>query len=121
MEREWVELAVLQILFWAGVAFFLAARKNRPLHRPSSRFVCSLTSQPTVTTSLFAEPESGIDSLGFYEGVPIYRYVMIEGTPYQFDRLLLANDLVIMERGERCVAPGLVYRECRMPFDAQLT
>lgn len=114
MVGEWLEMAILQIFFWAAVTFGMMALKNKRLQDVAPFFH---SSYPEVSAddqdSLFARAENGSDVLGMLGDVPIYRRVDIEGTPYLFDRLLLDGDLVIMERGERCVAPGLVYCELK--------
>jgi hypothetical protein len=113
MDRELVELAILQILFWAAVAFGMVALKNKRLRDLTPLFHSPFPKAGDDTgDSLFVRAENGKDAIGVYRGTPIYRYVDIEGKPYMFDRLLISGDLVIMEQGERCVAPGLVYREC---------
>ena len=112
MDHELVELAILQIFFWAAVAFGMVALKNKRLRDLTPLFHSSFPEAGDETEgSLFVRAENGKDAIGVYGGTPIYRYVDIEGKPYVFDRLLISGDLVIMERGERCVAPGLVYRE----------
>jgi len=117
MVGEWLEMAILQIFFWAAVTFGMVALKNKRLQDVAPFFH---SSYPEVnaddSTSLFARAENGSEAIGMYGGAPIYRYVEIEGKPYVFDRLLLDGDLVIMERGERCVAPGLVYCEFRAGY-----
>lgn len=111
MDRELVQLALLQIFFWAAVAFGMMALKNKRLRDFTPLFHSSFPEAGDDTgDSLFVRAENGKDVIGVYGGTPIYRYVDIEGKPYTFDRLLISGDLVIMERGERCVAPGLVYR-----------
>lgn len=114
MGRELLEMAILQIFFWGAVTFGMVALKNKRLQDVAPFFH---SSYPEVSsddsTSLFAHAENGTEAIGMYGGTPIYRYVDIEGKPYAFDRLLMSGDLVIMERGERCIAPGLVYRECK--------
>lgn len=112
MDGELVEFAILQIFFWAAVAFGTAALKNKRLRDFTPLFHSSFPRvEENTEASLFVYAENGKDAMGVYGGTPIYRYVDIEGKPYVFDRLLVEGDLVIMERGERCVAPGLVYRE----------
>lgn len=115
MDRELLEMAILQIFFWAAVTFGMVALKNKRLQDVAPFFHSSC---PEVSsddnTSLFAHAENGAEAIGVYGGTPIYRYVDIEGRRYTFDRLLMSGDLVIMERGERCVAPGLVYCECKV-------
>ncbi len=114
MDRELIELAILQIFFWAAIVFGMTALKNKKLQDLTPLFHSNF---PEITdsdsTSFFSQPENEREIFGQYEGTPLYRYVDIEGTPYIFDRILLSNDLVIMERGERCIAPGLVYLEYR--------
>jgi hypothetical protein len=114
MDRELVEFALLQIFFWAAVAFGMVAVKNKRLRDLTPLLHTSFPEAgDDQAPFLFVQAENGKDAIGIYGGTPIYRYVDIEGKPYLFDRLLISGDLVIMERGERCVAPGLVYRECR--------
>lgn len=114
MDGELLELAFLQIFFWAALVFGMLALKNKRLQDIAPFFHSSYPDTPTGDTpSFFVQPENGRDAFGIYGGTPIYRFVDIEGRPYIFDRLLVSGDLVIMERGERCVAPGLVYREYR--------
>lgn len=114
MDGDLVELAILQIFFWAAVAFGMVALKNKRLRDFTPLFHTSFPEASRDTEgSLFVLAENGKEAIGVYGGTPIYRYVDIEGQPYIFDRLLVSGDLVIMEHGERCVAPGLVYRQCR--------
>lgn len=116
MDRELMELAILQVFFWAAIAFGLVALKHKKLHDISPLFHTSFPKpSDDEVESLFVQAENGRDTIGIYGGMPIYLFVEIEGKPYRFDRLLVSGDLVIMERGERCVAPGLVYREYQPP------
>ena len=114
MEHELVRLAIVQIFFWAAVAFGMVALKNKKLQDIAPFFSSSLPEiDESDRTSFFSDISNAKEAFGVYGGAPLYRYVDIEGKPYVFDRILLSGDLVIMERGERCVAPGLVYREYR--------
>lgn len=112
MDSKLIELAILQIFFWAAIAFGMVALKNKKLQDLAPFFHSPFPDTLNEDgTSFFYQAENGREVFGEYGGAPLYRYIDIEGRPYIFDRLLISGDLVIMERGERCVAPGLVYRE----------
>lgn len=110
-----MDLFIIEIVCWGGLLFFFWALKDG-LSRveadiesigilPAKKFPCR--SGPVQ----LCKPEHAQDRIGSYRDEPIYRYVMIDGRTYQFDRVLPPGTTGLSEN-ERCVAPGLVYLEC---------
>lgn len=63
-------------------------------------------------TTCFARPENVMDPIGNYQGMTIYRYVLIEGKRYQFDYVWPAAEPPPVQERQRCIAPGLIYLQC---------
>jgi hypothetical protein len=57
----------------------------------------------------FDAPEGCAGPIGRYMGATIFETISIGGREYRFDRVLAPGARWLAERGERCIAPGLVY------------
>jgi len=57
----------------------------------------------------FDTPERRDAPIGRYMDCTIFDTVSIGGLEYRFDRVLAPGALWRSDRGERCIAPGLVY------------
>lgn len=115
-----MEVMLLELLLWGCLLLFfwamkdglgkvesdiesiglLSASRRAPGQRRDLRFSC---------------PQNLAEPIGSYLGERIYRYAVIEGRTYQFDRVCPPGCDNALNDGERCVAPGLVYLECRGP------
>lgn len=111
-----MDLFIIEIVCWGGLLFFFWALKDG-LSRVESD-IESIGIMPTKKFALrngpvqFCKAEQSNEPIGSYRDEPIYRYVMIDGRTYQFDRVFPPGAAGGLSDGERCVAPGLVYLEC---------
>jgi hypothetical protein len=58
---------------------------------------------------VFDTPERRERPIGRYMDSTIFETVSIGGAEYRYDRVLAPGARWLSERGERCIAPGLVY------------
>jgi len=97
----------LLVLFW--VTYFGIGKIKNPdpegLTAESDLFLGPI-SPPTVR---FDDPEHVSEPMGTYKGTQIYRYAVILGVKCQFDHIFLFDAPMTIKKGERCLAPGLVY------------
>ncbi|MDB5839927.1 MAG: hypothetical protein JWQ23_1879 [Herminiimonas sp.] len=112
-----MEFVILEIILWAGLIFFFWTLRDG-LSRVENELEESarLRSQQfamTGTSACYAHPDRLIDLIGTYKDAPIYRLAIIQGKNYQFDYVLPGEKPVVLKDGQRCLAPGLVYAECR--------
>lgn len=109
-----MDLFIIELVCWGGLLFFFWALKD------------GLGSVETDIESLgvlqgsgkaisggqpirYYKPELTREQIGSYRDQPIYRYVVIDGRTYQFDRVFPPESTGFLADEERCVAPGLVY------------
>jgi len=112
-----MDLVVIEIVLWAGLLFFFWALKEGLSHVESD--IESLSLIPNAKQvgldsrhQGFHRPERVEEPIGSYRDAQIYRYAVIQGRVYQFDRILPPETGMVVDADERCVAPGLVYQEC---------
>lgn len=112
-----MDLVLIELVCWGGLLFFFWALKDG-LGRVESDIESYGLFQNVHALSLaqqrsrYYRPDSVMEPIGTYRGEPIYRYVVIGGRTYQFDRVSPPEIPGQLESEERCVAPGLVYLEC---------
>jgi hypothetical protein len=58
---------------------------------------------------VFDTPERRGPPIGRYMDSTIFETVCIDGLEYRYDRVLAPGARWLRQRGERCIAPGLVY------------
>ncbi len=112
-----MDLMLIELVLWAGLLFFFWALKEGLGHvesdleslglLPSKKPVPPADQHPT-----FSRPEHVEEPIGSYRDAKIYRYAIIQGRVYQFDRILPPETPADMDLEERCIAPGLIYQEC---------
>ena len=112
-----MDLVLIELVLWAGLLFFFWALKEGLSHVESDIESLGLMSNARQITSTggrlsFYRPERVEELIGTYRDAQIYRYAIIQGRTYQFDRILPPECAMTVDVEERCVAPGLVYQEC---------
>jgi hypothetical protein len=116
-----MDFVFLELLCWGGLVFFFWALKDG-LGRvesdieamgvfPGMRQAAQSSARPR-----FVQPDRVREPIGSYQGATIHRYALIEGRPYQFDRVCPPESVTPLDADERFVMPGLVYQECRDDF-----
>ena len=97
--------AFVLVLAWVmgGIASLEEAKSAEPARAPAPL----LPDRPAPQT--FDVPDRCAQAIGRYMGSPIFANVEIGGAVYGFDRVLPPHARWLPERGERCIAPGLVY------------
>lgn len=112
-----MDLLLIELVLWGGLVFFFWALKDGLGHVESDLEALGLLDKnqaPTCpgTGMPYAAPERLLEPIGSYLDAPIHRHAIINGRKYQFERVCPAGSTMTMDADERCVAPGLVYREC---------
>lgn len=115
-----MDLVLIELVLWIGLLFFFWALKeglgNVESDIESLGLVTNARRGGRVNRNQqFYHPEQVTEPIGTYRDAQIYRYAVIEGRTYQFDRVCPADSGMTLEPAERYVAPGLVYRECAIP------
>lgn len=96
----------LLVLFW--VTYFANAKiKSSDLEGGAESD--SFFGQASPSTFRFVDPDHVSEPMGNYKGVQIYRYAVIGGVKFQFEHIFPSEGVVKIEKGARCLAPGLVY------------
>ena len=112
-----MDLVLLELICWAGLLFFFWALKEGLGQVESDIESLGLVSNGRHSVAAdghnrFDRPERVEEPIGSYRDTQIYRYAVIHGRTYQFDRVCPPDSGMKLEADERCVAPGLVYQEC---------
>ena len=111
-----MDLVLLELVCWAGLLFFFWALKEGLSHVESDIESMGLVPNGRVMAQSgpvrFERPERVEELIGSYRDTQIFRYAVIHGLTYQFDRVCPPETAMRLEADERCVAPGLVYQEC---------
>lgn len=114
-----MDLILIELILWGGLIFFFWVLKDGLGHVESDIESLGLfnnnarRAMASATGIRYVHPQQVMEPIGSYQGMPIHRYAIISGHRYQFDRICPANYAMTIEPDERCVVPGLVYRECR--------
>lgn len=114
-----MDFMLIELVLWIGLLFFFWALKEGLGRVESDIESLGLVtngrrSLRRVRKQQFYRPERMAEPIGTYRDAQIYRYAVIEGRTYQFDRICPVESDMILEPEERYVAPGLVYQECDM-------
>lgn len=113
-----MDLVLIELILWGGLVFFFWALKDSLGHVESDIESLGLfnnnarQAMASASGIRYAQPQQVMEPIGSYQGMQIHRYAIIGGHKYLFDRVCPANCVVTIEPDERCVVPGLVYREC---------
>ena len=112
-----MDLVLLELVCWAGLLFFFWALKEGLGHVESDIESMGLVPNgrhllPANGPIPFDRPERVEELIGSYRDTQIFRFAVIHGRTYQFDRVSPPDLGMRLEADERCVAPGLVYQEC---------
>jgi hypothetical protein len=112
-----MDLMLIELVLWGGLLFFLWALKDglgRVETDIESLGMMSNMGKPLQNTGpiRYYRPDDVDEQIGSYLGSTIYRYVVIDGRRYEFDRISAADSGASIASDERCVVPGLVYQEC---------
>ncbi|OWW22178.1 hypothetical protein [Noviherbaspirillum denitrificans] len=112
-----MDLVLLELVCWAGLLFFFWALKEGLGQVESD--IESMGLVPNGRGMMapngplrFDLPERVDELIGSYRDSQIFRYAVIQGRTYQFDRVCPPGSGMSVEPDERYVAPGLVYQEC---------
>ncbi|MEC4719438.1 hypothetical protein RY831_09770 [Noviherbaspirillum sp. CPCC 100848] len=112
-----MDLVLIEIVLWVGLLFFFWALKDGLGQVESDIEALSLARQGrgmhnSMQPVSFHDAERVAELIGSYRDTQIYRYVVIQGRTYQFDRVCPMDSGAAIDADERCLAPGLVYQEC---------
>lgn len=110
-----MDVLLLELVCWAGLIFFFWALKEGLGQVESDIESLSLVPNARHEASgriRYDRPEQVEEPIGTYRDAQIYRYAVIHGRTYQFDRICPPDSGMKLEPDERCVAPGMVYQEC---------
>lgn len=113
-----MDLVLIELLLWGGLIFFFWALKDglgRVEADIESLGMIKAANAPSVTAALpagFARAERMEEPIGSYMGKEIYRFAIIGGKRYRFDRVQPPSLHIAIDADERFIEPGLVYQEC---------
>lgn len=114
-----MDLVLIELVLWAGLIFLFWALKDGLGHVESD--IESLGLLQNGRDSIqhggprqFDRPERLEEPIGTYRDAHIYRYAIILGQLYQFDRICQPENAMTLEAEERWVEPGIVYRACNL-------
>lgn len=112
-----MDLIIIELVCWGGLLFFFWALKDG-LGKVETDiesvgfFKSARKAAHAARHTHFSCPEVVREPIGSYRGETIYRFAVIDGRTYQFDRVLSPGTGEQIIEEERCIAPGLVYLEC---------
>jgi hypothetical protein len=110
-----VDIFLLQVVLWFGMLFLLWVMKDS-LGKVESSIDSNGHLPPPpfepVPVIQFSRPDKVREPIGTYQDAQIFRFARIEGKNYEFEHIWVDGQSPVLEKGQRCVAPGLVYNEC---------
>lgn len=111
-----MDLIIIELVCWGGLLFFFWALKDGlgkvETDIESVGFFKSARKAAHVSRhTQVSRPEAVREPIGSYRGETIYRFAIIDGRTYQFDRVLPPGTVEQITEEERYIAPGLVYLE----------
>lgn len=116
-----MDLVLLELILWVGLLFFFWALKEGLGRVEADIDALGVANARRAFAAAgstgYYHPEQVAQQIGSYRDMPIFRYVMIQGRSYQFDRVCPPECRDGVDQDERCVEPGLVYQECRVPSE----
>jgi hypothetical protein len=110
-----MDLVLIELILWVGLLFFFWALKEGLSNVESDIESLGLANNKRLAKqqdAQFCRPERLVELIGRYRDKPIYRYAVINGCTYQFDRVCPQSKGLVLDADERYVDPGLVYQEC---------
>lgn len=117
-----MDVLLIELVLWGGLLFFFWALKDGLGHVESDMESLGLLNtarkHADATKRLgYVQPDKLAEPIGCYAGTPIYRYAYIDGWCFQFDHVRPLDAKGLLNEGELCVEPGLVYVRCnnRLP------
>ncbi|HJV73997.1 MAG TPA: hypothetical protein VJ654_07240 [Noviherbaspirillum sp.] len=112
-----MDLILIEILLWIGLLFFFWALKEG-LGNVESDIESFGLLQNARNSMLRGEklrtyrPERVVEPIGSYRETQIYRYAVIQGRVYQFDRICPPGSDMSLDEEECYLEPGLIYQAC---------
>lgn len=112
-----MDLVLIELVLWVGLLFFFWALKEGLGHVESDIESLGLLQNGKQTLlqggrAQFDPPERVAEPIGSYRDAQIYRYAVIRGQWYQFDRVCPPDSSMALGTEERYVEPGLIYQAC---------
>ena len=110
-----MDSSFIEFILWLGFAMLVWAMRDS-LGQVESLIELRklpLPEGPEVRFTGFSSPQQLIEPIGLYLDRQIFHYAVIDGKTYSFDHVCPSEMREVLGRHERCVAPGLVYVECR--------
>lgn len=112
-----MELILIELFLWAGLIFFFWALRDSLGQVETEIESLGLLDLRQVPPSgkrwHYAHADHMRDPIGSFKNVPIYRYAVIDDDIYEFDHICpFEEGAMILQKDQRCVAPGLVYTHC---------
>jgi hypothetical protein len=112
-----MDLVLIEILLWGGLIFFFWALKDGLGSVETDIESLGMIKNAKLTgvsaqLGRFVSADELEERIGSYMGKDIYRYAIIGGKRYRFDRVHPPSMLIALEADERFIDPGLVYQEC---------
>lgn len=112
-----MDLILIELVLWVGLLFFFWALKEGLGQVESDIESLGLLQNGRQTAGHggrgnFEHPERVVEPIGSYRDAQIYRYAVICGQWYQFDRVCPPGISMALGAEERYVEPGLIYQAC---------
>jgi hypothetical protein len=111
-----MDLMLIELVLWGGLLFFIWALKDGLGKVESDIESVGMLSRSGARAPKcrfqYYRPEQASEPIGSYLDNDIFRYVVIEGRRYEFNRIRPDGSDMAVDADERCVVPGLVYQEC---------
>jgi hypothetical protein len=107
MDGRGADMQLVELMYWSGLLFVLRMLKGRTGH--VNQGLETLAETTMTSNNRFRRPQSVADGMGCYRKISIYRYVVIDGKAYQFDRIRLDETTAKLAGNKRCIAPRLIY------------
>jgi len=109
-----MDLIVTEILLWIGLFCLFWAMKDGLSKveadiEENSRSHRRMAMQAGSRRPRFDQAEKLFEPIGRYLDVPIFRYAVIDGSYYRFDRVCPSDSALAANDEECCISPGLVY------------
>lgn len=111
-----MDLMLIEIILWAGLLFFIWALKDglgRVENDIESPGLPGKSNNDGMRAGPihYHHPDKVSEIIGSYLDADIHRYATIDGRQYEFNRIYPPGCGGFIAFDERCVAPGLVYKE----------
>jgi len=107
-----MDFLLIELILWGGLFFLFWALKDGLGQVESNMNSAGIPSPKLDNRFAYIAPEAMSERIGTYWDKPIFRYAVIGGRDYQYDRIRFADDNSRLEENECCVEPGLVYVRC---------